>query len=108
MAAKPKRSGGLVGSKRPKAGEAGIQDALDRRDKAEKEDKRPDRQKATFELSPALLAELRVASAVSGETLVTLVQEGLEAALQRLREEFMGGKPFPLQVKTRKGRPQEE
>ncbi len=107
MAAKPKR-GGLVGSKRPKAGRGGIQDAIDRRDKAEKEDKGPKRQKATFELPPALLAELRVASAVSGETLVTLVQEGLEAALQRLREEFMGGKPFPLQVKTRKGRPQEE
>jgi len=107
MATKPKR-GGLGQAKRTKAGRAGIQEALDRRDKAEKKEAPPKRQKATFELPTALLAELRVASAVSGETLATLVQQGLVDGLQRLRDEFMGGKPFPLQAKTRKGRPREE
>jgi len=107
MATKSKRAG-LDQMKRPKAGREGVRAALDRRDKAEKKDNPNKRQKATFELPITLLAELRVASAVSGETLATLVQQGLADGLQRLRDEFMGGKPFPMQAKTRKGRPRED
>jgi len=111
MAAKSKRPG-LVQAKRTNAARAGVKEALERRDKAEASDeqakKQAKRQKATFELPTALLAELRVASAVSGETLVTVVQQGLIDGLQRLRDEFMDGKPFLMQAKTRKGRPEEE
>ena len=63
------------------------------------------RSKATFDLPPELMAELRVASAMSGETLAAIAERGLKAELQRLRRKIMGGKPFPMPIKTRKGRP---
>jgi hypothetical protein len=51
------------------------------------------------------MAELRVASAMSGETLTAIAERGLTDELQRLRDEILGGKRFPMPVKTRKGRP---
>ncbi len=63
------------------------------------------RSKATFDLPPELMAELRVASAMSGETLAAIAERGLTAELQRLRRKIMGGKPFPMPVKKRKSRP---
>jgi hypothetical protein len=51
------------------------------------------------------MAELRVASTLAGETLAAIAERGLSAELQRLRDEIMGGKRFPMPVKTRKGRP---
>ena len=63
------------------------------------------RNKATFDLPPELMAELRVASALSGETLAAIAERGLTAELQRLRRKIMGGKPFPMPVKKRKSRP---
>jgi len=104
MAARDKRQG-LTAAKRTKAGQAGLDRALGDHRRAEAKDKKTKRYKATFDLPPELMAELRVASAMSGETLATLAEDGLRAGLQRLRDEFMGGKPFPMQVKTRKGRP---
>ena len=62
------------------------------------------RSKATFDIPADLLAELRVASAMSGETLAAMAERGLTAELQRLRRKIMGGKPFPMPVKTRKSR----
>ena len=62
------------------------------------------RHKATFDLPPELMAELRVASTLAGETLASIAERGLSAELQRLRDEIMGGKRFPLPVKARKGR----
>jgi hypothetical protein len=66
---------------------------------------KPARSKATFDLPPELMAELRVASTLAGETLAAIAERGLSAELQRLRDEIMGGKRFPMRVKTRKGRP---
>ena len=63
------------------------------------------RSKATFDLPPELMAELRTASTLAGETLASIAERGLSAELQRLRDEIMGGKRFPLPVKTRRGRP---
>ena len=63
------------------------------------------RSKATFDLPPELMAELRVASALSGETLAAIAERGLKAELQRLRKKIMGGKRFPMPVKARKRRP---
>ena len=62
------------------------------------------RSKSTFDLPPELMAELRVASAISGETLAAIAERGLTAELQRLRRKIMGGKRFPMPVKTRKSR----
>jgi hypothetical protein len=62
------------------------------------------RSKATFDLPPELMAELRTASTLAGETLAAIAERGLAAELQRLRDEIMGGKPFPMPRKTRKGR----
>ncbi len=62
------------------------------------------RHKATFDLPPELMAELRTASVLAGETLAAIAERGLTAELQRLRKKIMGGKPFPMPVKTRKGR----
>jgi hypothetical protein len=42
---------------------------------------------------------------LAGETLAAIAERDLTDELQRLRDEIMGGKPFPLPVKTRKGRP---
>jgi hypothetical protein len=50
------------------------------------------------------MAELRTASTLAGETLAAIAERGLAAELQRLRDEIMGGKPFPMPRKTRKGR----
>jgi hypothetical protein len=66
---------------------------------------KPARSKATFDLPPELMAELRTASTLAGETLAAIAERGLTAELQRLRDEVMGGKRFPLPVKTRKGGP---
>ncbi len=67
--------------------------------------KLPDaRHKATFDLPPELIAELRTASTLAGETLAAIAERGLSAELQRLRGEIMGGKRFPMPRKTRKGR----
>ncbi len=67
--------------------------------------KLPDaRHKATFDLPPELMAELRVASTLAGETLASIAERGLSAELQRLRDEIMGGKPFPMPRKIRTGR----
>ena len=96
---------GLTKAKRTTAGQAGVTRAVDEHRRAEAKDKKAKRYKATFDLPPDLMAELRVASAISGGTLATLAETGLRDGLQRLRDEFMGGKPFPMQVKTRKGRP---
>ena len=63
------------------------------------------RSKATFDLPPELMAELRVASTLAGETLAAIAERGLTVELQRLRDEIMGGKRFPMPVKTRRGRP---
>jgi hypothetical protein len=51
------------------------------------------------------MAELRTASTLAGETLAAIAERGLQSELERLRDEIMGGKPFPMPVKTRKGRP---
>jgi hypothetical protein len=66
---------------------------------------KPTRYKATFDLPPELMAELRTASTLAGETLAAIAERGLMAELQRLRRKIMGGKPFPMPIKTRKGRP---
>jgi hypothetical protein len=63
------------------------------------------RSKATFDLPPELMAELRTASTLAGETLAAIAERGLSAELQRFRDEIMGGKRFPMPLKTRKGRP---
>jgi len=63
------------------------------------------RSKATFDLPPELISELRTASVLAGETLAFIAERGLSSELQRLRDEIMGGKPFPMPIKTRKGRP---
>jgi len=73
--------------------------------RAEAKDAQPPRSKATFDVAPELMDELRVASVMSGETLASLAERGLAAELQRLRDEIMGSKPFPLPVKRQKGRP---
>ena len=65
---------------------------------------KPARSKATFDLPPDLMAELRTASTLAGETLAAIAERGLQSELERLRDEIMGGKPFPMPVKTRKGR----
>ena len=62
------------------------------------------RSKATFDLPPQLMAELRAASTLAGGTLAAIAERGLTAELQRLRDEIMGGKRFPMPVKTRKAR----
>ena len=67
-----------------------------------------DRSKATFDLPPELVAELRVASVLTGQrNLSALAEEALQAELERLRQEFNGGKPFPVPDKARakRGRP---
>jgi len=66
---------------------------------------KPTRSKATFDLPPELVAELRTASVLAGETLAAIAERGLGAELKRLRGKIMGGKPFPMPVKARKGRP---
>ena len=66
---------------------------------------KPTRSKATFDLPPDLMAELRTASTLAGETLAAIAERGLKHELERLRDEIMGGRPFPMPVKTRKGRP---
>jgi hypothetical protein len=66
---------------------------------------KPTRSKATFDLPPELVAELRTASVLAGETLAAIAERGLTAELKRLRGKIMGGKPFPMPVKARKGRP---
>jgi hypothetical protein len=65
---------------------------------------KPARSKATFDLPPELMAELRTASTLAGETLAAIAERALPAELKRLRGKIMGGKPFPMPVKTRKGR----
>jgi hypothetical protein len=102
MAAKSKRPTFASASKKlPDAGRAGVARAKDDHRRAEAKDSRS---KATFDLPPDLMAELRTASTLAGETLAAIAERGLSAELQRLRDEIMGGKPFPMPVKTRKGR----
>ena len=76
--------------------------------RAEAKDAKAPRRKATFDIRPELMAELRVASAIAGETLTATAERGLAAELQRYRDEFMGGKPFPMPAKRRKRRPSKE
>ena len=106
MAARSKRPTLSGASKKlPGAGRAGVARAVSEHRRAEAKDAAPPRSKATFDIRPELMDELRVASAMAGETLASLAERGLEAELQRLRDEIMDGKPFPLPVKRRKGRP---
>ncbi len=63
------------------------------------------RSKATFDLPPELVAELRTASVLAGETLASIAERGLTAELKRLRAKINRGKPFPMPLKARKGRP---
>ncbi len=94
MAARRKRPRSAGASKKlPKAGRAGVAGAKDAR------------HKATFDLPPELMAELRTASTLAGETLAAIAERGLMAELQRLRRKIMDGKPFPMPIKTRKSRP---
>ncbi len=104
MAARRKRQG-LTEAKRPTAGRAGVARAVEEHRRAEAKDAKPPRSKATFDIDPDLMAELRVASAMAGETLTAAAERGLAAELQRYRDELMDGKPFPLPVKRRKRRP---
>jgi hypothetical protein len=48
-------------------------------------DAKPTRSKATFDLPPELVAELRTASVLAGETLASIAERGLSAELKRLR-----------------------
>ncbi len=68
---------------------------------------KPPRSKATFDLPPELLAELRVASVMAGETLASIAEQALSDELQHLRDEFNAGKRFPMPSKprARRGRP---
>jgi hypothetical protein len=95
---RPRRSS--AGQKLRGAGRPGVASAVDDPQRALK----PARSKATFDLPPELMAELRTASTLAGETLAAIAERGLAAELQRLRDEIMGGKPFPMPRKTRKGR----
>ena len=68
------------------------------------------RSKATFDIPADLLAELRVASVMLppeavGANLSALAESALRQELQRLRDEFNEGEPFPTpsQVRARKG-----
>ncbi len=74
---------------------------------ANRQDEKPPRSKATFDLSPDLMAELRVASVMAGETLASIAEQALSGELQRLRDDFNGGKCFPMPSKprARRGRP---
>ena len=103
MAVRSKRPRSAGASKKlPKAGRAGTARAVADHRRAEERDARS---KATFDLPAELMDELRIASAMLGETLGEIAARGLAAELQRLRDESMGGKPFPMPVKARKGRP---
>ncbi len=101
MAARKKRQG-LTRAKRTVSGAAGVDRAKDDHRRAESKDAR---HKATFDLPPELMAELRTASVLAGETLAAIAERGLSTELKRLRDEIMGGKPFPMPRKTRQGRP---
>jgi hypothetical protein len=64
------------------------------------------RSKATFDLPADLLDELRVASVMLpreavGASLSALAEGALRRELQRLRDEFNRGKPFPTPSKIR-------
>jgi hypothetical protein len=63
------------------------------------------RSKATFDLPPKLVAELRAASFHAGETLAAIAEQALSAELKRLRNELNGGRPFPMPLKARKAKP---
>ena len=103
MAARSKRPTLTGASKKlPGAGRAGVDRAKGDHRRAEAKDARS---KATFDLPPELMAELRTASTLAGETLAAIAERGLQSELERVRDEIMGGKPFPMPVKTRKGRP---
>ncbi len=106
MAARSKRPTLSGASKKlPGAGRTGVARAVSEHRRVEAKDAQPPRSKATFDLPPELMAELRVASALSGETLAAIAERGLTAELQRLRRKIMDGKPFPMPIKTRKSRP---
>jgi hypothetical protein len=101
MAARRKRRTATGASKKlPGAGRPGAARTVADRQEALK----PTRSKATFDLPPELVAELRTASVLAGETLAAIAERGLTAELMRLRGRIMGGKPFPMPVKARKGR----
>ncbi len=104
MATRRKRQG-LTEAKRPTAGRAGVARAVEEHRRAEAKDAKPPRSKATFDIDPELMAELRVASAMASETLTAIAERGLATELQRFRDELMDGKPFPLPVKRRRRRP---
>ena len=67
------------------------------------------RSKATFDLPADLLDELRVASVMlpreAVASLSALAESALRRELQRLRDEFNRGKPFPTpsKIRARKG-----
>ena len=63
------------------------------------------RSKATFDLPPELVDELRAASFHAGETLAAIAEQALTAELERLRDELNGGQPFPMPLKARKAKP---
>ena len=101
MAARRKRRTPTGASKKlPGAGRPGAARTVGDHQEALK----PARSKATFDLPPELVAELRTASVLAGETLASIDERGLTAELKRLRAKIMGGKPFPMPVKARKGR----
>ena len=54
-----------------------------------------------------LMAELRVASVLTGDTLATIAERAFLDELERLRAEFNGGRRFPMPAKpmVRRGRP---
>ncbi len=87
-------------AKRPKNSRAGA-------DHQSAADAKPPRSKATFDLAPDLMAELRVASVISGETLASIAERALSDELKRLRMEFNAGRRFPMPRKprARRGRP---
>ena len=97
----------LTGAKRPTAGRAGVAHAVEDHQKAEAADAKPPRSKATFDLPPELLAELRVASVIAGETLASICERALSDELERLRTELNDGRQFPMpaQPRARRGRP---
>ncbi len=66
------------------------------------------RVRATFHLSPDTLDELRDAAAALAEapqcmTVGGIVNDAIEAHLERLRVEFNGGNPFPPRRSNLKG-----
>ena len=107
----------MASRKRPSRSSAIHSDAGRRRTDAanrvaKQTEEKAERSKATFDLPPDLVAELRVASVmlppeVVGTTLSALAERALRRELDALRAEFNKGKPFPTpaMARARRGRP---